>query len=98
MPQGTRTMNLLEAIVEVLSKVQFEEAIDLRRQIQTAAAINPHLEPMLLMKLQVLKHAQKNAAEAVKAMEHLELTEEALAWYAVINKELQEVSREANKA
>lgn len=91
-------MTLLEAIVDVLSKVQFQEAIDIRRQIQAAAAVNPHIEPNLVMKLQVLKHAQKNAAEAVKAMEHLGLVEEAMEWYAVLNKEVIEVSQEANKA
>lgn len=89
---------LLQRITDVLDKVQFEEAIDVRRELQATIALAPHIEPLLTLKLLALKNAQKNAAEAVKALEHLGLVDEAMEWYAVISKELVEVSQEANKA
>lgn len=89
---------LIERIVEVLDKVQFDEAISLSREIKSTAALNPHVEPILALKVLVLKNAHKNSAEAVKALEHLGLVEEAMELHAVLNRELVTTSQELNKA
>jgi hypothetical protein len=89
---------LLERIVDFLEKFDLPESHKLQQEIQQTRTFAPHLEPILALKMLVLKNAQKNTAEAVKAMEHLGLVEEAMEFAAVINKELVETSAEVNKA
>ncbi len=91
-------MQLYDRIIEALSKVSIPEFIDLRRELEATKHLNPHAEPLLQLRLLVLKNAHKNSAEAVKALKHLELTEEALEFHAILNREVVELATEVNKA
>lgn len=91
-------MKLIDRIIDVLAKIQFDEAIQLRHELEAAKALNPHAEPILQLRLLTLKNATKNSAEAVKALTHLGLVEDAMELHAMLTKEQVQVSDEVNKA
>lgn len=88
---------LLDRIIDLLSKINLQESIDLRRELEVRSRLNPHAEDITQLRLLVLKNAFKNQSEAVKAMEHLGLVEEAMAFAAILRNEVTEVSNEVNK-
>ncbi|MDQ3273776.1 MAG: hypothetical protein M3Q39_01770 [Actinomycetota bacterium] len=88
---------MYDRIIEALSKVNIPEFIDLRRELEIAKHLNPHAEGLLQLKLVVLKNAHKNTAEAVKALTHLDLAEEALEFHGILTREIMTTSAELNK-
>jgi hypothetical protein len=84
-------MNLLKQTIEVLEKVGFQEAIDIRRELQILELQSLNKQELQKIKLQVMKSAHKNVAEAVKALEHLDMADEGLELMGLLNQGLAEI-------
>jgi hypothetical protein len=91
-------MNMLDRIITFLGKFDLPEAHQLRNELDVTRHLHPNAEGILQLKLLALKNAHKNSAEAVKALEHLELVDEALQFHAVLTRQVTDTAREVNES
>jgi hypothetical protein len=88
---------LYDRIIDALNKVDIPEFHQLRNELEIGKHLNPQAEASTQLKLLILKSAHKNTAEAVKALKHLELADEALELHGALTREVFETANEVNK-
>lgn len=89
---------MYQKILDVLGKIQFDEAQELRQQLEMAGRLHPHAEPIAQVRLLVLQRAVRNSAAAVEALKQLELTDEAMALHSALTREYMDARKEIEQA
>jgi len=89
-------MNLLDKTINTLGKIGFDEAVELTNELKLLKLQSLNKQQMLMLRLEVMKRAHKNAAKAVEALEQLDLADEGLELVGFFNKLLTETRDELN--